>query len=67
MKVTATLEFDEETLEDLWRVYDLFDHDEVVIGRLYLRSNHLPPEHIEFYREETEEDNEQQGNRGNKN
>lgn len=51
MKVKATLEFDEKTLESLWRVYDLFDHEEVMVGKLYLRSGYLPPENIELFKE----------------
>ena len=51
MKLTATLEFNEDTLEEFWHSYNLFDHEEVVVGKLYLRENHLPPETIELFRE----------------
>ncbi|MFH1932762.1 MAG: hypothetical protein ABIN18_14395 [Pseudomonadota bacterium] len=56
MKVKATLELDEATLEDLWRSYDLIDQDEAVVGKLYVRSDHLPPETIELVKDEVTDD-----------
>jgi hypothetical protein len=56
MKIKCTIELKEETFEDLWPVYELFDGSEKLIGKLYLRSNHQAPETIKLYREELEDD-----------
>ena len=57
MKIQAVLEFNDSTLEHLWRSYDLFDQEQAVVGRLYLRADHLPQkETINLERQEIEED-----------
>ena len=51
MKIKATLEFNENTLEEPWHTYDVFDDSQKLVGKLYLRENHFPPENLELYKE----------------
>jgi len=56
MKIKATIEFVEETLEQKWPTYEIFNEQDALVGRLYVKAGHLPPEFITLYLEE--QDNE---------
>lgn len=52
MSFTAVLEFVDKTEKDFWQRYDVYDPDERLVGVLYLERTHLPPENLELYRKE---------------
>ena len=56
MKLKCTMEFVEKTIDDLWPTYELFDQQEKLIGKLYLKKGHLPPEFITLYLEDKEDE-----------